>query len=246
MNEENNKIKEFFEKTPKEKFGGDYEIGRWFSSELDKSRYEMMKEAIKFHLKDIKYNKCFELGPGPGTWTKILFEHSPRSFYELVDISEEMHRQFRDKIGEFSNIDYQVVDFGDYNAKSKCDFFFSSRAIEYIDDKESTIRKINDILSVGGKGMIITKTPHYLKKKLLGQKTPWQHLNQIFPGEMQKILRRNNFVNIKLYPIVIYIPVLGRINVFNWIVWKLIYKTRLNFLTQFISEAYLVKFIKEK
>jgi trans-aconitate methyltransferase len=228
----------------KEKFSEDYESQRWFSTKLYRERYRMMEDSISYHLKDIKYRSCFEIGPGPGTWTKLLLKHSPNSFYRLLDISGEMHKQFQKKIGIFPNIDYQIGDFESYKDEKTYDFFFSSRTIEYITNKEKAISNINSILSPGKEGMIITKTPHYLKKKILMQKTPWQHMNQISPKELDTLLKKYNFRNIQFYPVIIYVPLLGRLNIINRIIWNFVYKIRLNFITQFISEAYLVKFTK--
>jgi len=243
---DNQKIRDFYETDIKEKFGDDYEVQRWFGTKLFRERYRMMEGAINYQIKDIKYRSCFELGPGPGTWTKLLLNHSADSFYKLLDISGEMHRQFQRKIGILPNIDYQIGDFENYKDEKTYDFFFSSRAIEYIADKEKAVENIGNILSPGKEGMIITKTPHYFKKKVLFQDTPWQHKNQIKPGELKKLLRKYNFQDIRFYPAIIYVPLLGRLNIINRIIWNLVYKIRLNFITQFISEAYLVKFAKTK
>lgn len=234
-------IKEYYNRVPREKYKGEYEHNRWFKNALDRDRYAMMRSGIETHIADIHFKTCFELGPGPGTWTKVLVTHEPNAKYTLLDISEEMRRQFN---AQMSNAEYRVGDFESLESSERYDFFFSSRAFEYLKDKREAVRKIFGLLHPGGAGMIITKTPHYTKMKFLGQSVPWQHRSQISPRALGALLKDVGFRDIRLYPAVVYAPLVGRVRAFNTILASILRDTRLNQVTQLITEAYMVTFIK--
>lgn len=241
----NKQIKIFYEQEAQKKFGHEYEKNRWFSNQIDRERYAMLAKTLRLRLRAIRFSRCFELGPGPGTWTKLLLEHAPQSSYVLLDISESMKKQFEQNVETTATIRYLLGDFEQYVEREKqYDFFFSSRAIEYIQNKQHAVSKIWDLLLPGGSGMVITKTPHYTKKWLLGQHTPWYHRNQISPNKLIELLRKQGFTDIRAYPVIIYVPILGRAHWINRMIYGLVWRSRLRFFTQWISEAYMVTFRK--
>lgn len=67
------KIEELYNKLARETFKGDYEKYRW-SGKVESSRYKMMEETLKEISKDYTFKKYIELGPGPGTWTKLFIK----------------------------------------------------------------------------------------------------------------------------------------------------------------------------
>lgn len=243
MQSHSKNIKDFYNTEAQEKFGHDYETNRWFKGALDRERYGMLLRSIRHFLEGVRYARCFELGPGPGTWTKVLLAHAPKSEYVLLDISESMKKQFEENVGKANNVHYRLGDFESYKEEGKpYDFFFSSRAIEYIKDKEKVARRIRGLMRPGGYGIIVTKTPHYFKKRLLGQHTPWYHQDQILPRRLMKLMKHQGFRDVKAYPAIIYIPVVGRAHWINRLIHRYAYKWRLFFLMQWISEAYIVIF----
>lgn len=245
MDSHSKKIKETFDEEIQDKFKHDYEYHRWFEKRIDRDRFDIMKKTISFHLKDISYKKCFELGPGPGTWTKVLKEHEPDAQCTLLDISQKMKEQFFRNVEGTENISYEIGAFEDYRLrKGRFDFFFSSRAIEYILDKKMVLKKVYSLLVPGGVGMIITKTPHYMKMQLLGQSTSWHHKNQIYPNDFVGLVGKLGFTDIEVYPVIIYIPIFGKIRLVNRILWRLLYRLRLSIFIQWITESYIVVFKK--
>ncbi len=103
--------------------------------------------------------QVFELGPGPGTWTKELLTIAPQATYHLVDISEEMLKQAKGNLKGFPNITFTQSDILDFVPQQQYDFFFSSRIIEYVPDKDRAIKIIASALKPGAYGYLVTKTP---------------------------------------------------------------------------------------
>ena len=80
----------------------EYEFNIWFTTPRLFLDYWMTHQVINYHLAKLKFNSCLELGPGPGTWTKLLFRHSPEADFDLVDISLHNLGQFCDYSGIIS------------------------------------------------------------------------------------------------------------------------------------------------
>ena len=143
-----------------------YEQHRWFSSPQAIAGYKNTKSAlVKYALPYIENGqKVFELGPGPGTWTKELLKKAPQAEYDLVDISEEMLKQAKNALVDHENIQYLTSDILNFTPDKEYDFFFSSRIIEYVPEKEQVILTISDALKSGAYGYIVTKTPQYTRR----------------------------------------------------------------------------------
>jgi ubiquinone/menaquinone biosynthesis C-methylase UbiE len=238
-------VKEIYNRQVSEKFSGDYEHARWFSSPVKKAGYEMTKKTIFRRLLD-KGTQIFsylELGPGAGTWTKIFYENNPGAYFFLIDISSEMLKLARKKLPEGDNVKYWEGDFLDFKAGERFDFFFSCRAFEYLPDKELAAAKINELLKPGGTGFIITKTPKYLRSRLLGRKVGKLHAGQIAPGKLKNIFEKAGFTDIEIYPTTMVFPFLG-IAALDKFLFFIFSPFKLNILSQFFSESYCVKFRK--
>jgi ubiquinone/menaquinone biosynthesis C-methylase UbiE len=240
-----NRIKELFERSAMSG-GGQYEQTRWFKDEIKKSGYEMTGKTIKEHfLSDLApFGDYLELGPGSGTWTKLFLEKCPDAEFDLVDISGEMLKQARADLGEADNIRYFCSDFLEFQPDKQYDIFFSSRALEYIVDKEEAVKKIVGLLKPNGRGFIITKTPKYLRARLLGRNVPELHAGQISSQNLMVLLRKAGLKDIEIYPATMSFPLLKSPRL-NLLLFKVFYGYRLNFLSQFFSESYCVKFAKK-
>jgi len=225
--------------------GGQYEQQRWFKNPVVRAGYEMTAWSIKRHLSgsDLQFKHCLEVGPGPGTWTKLLLNKNPEADYDLVDISSEMLNLAKQNIGDIPNVKYFLNDFMEFSSGKKYDLFFSSRAIEYFKDKEGAINKIYSLMQPDSSGLIITKTPHYLRAKVSGRKIRDIHLGQIKPSEMRTILMQTGFRNVEIYPATATLPLL-RSSYLNKLVFSVFRNFKLNFISQFFSESYIVKFKK--
>ncbi|MBI4836918.1 MAG: methyltransferase domain-containing protein [Candidatus Portnoybacteria bacterium] len=149
-----------------------------------------------------------------------------------------------DKRGvKFGNVRYFETDFLDFKPDKQYDLFFSSRALEYISDKKEAVLKVAGLLKSGGRGFIITKTPKYLRAKLLGREIPELHQGQIAPRKLKQLLSETGFKNIEIYPVAMSLPLL-KSSKLNRLLFRIFYKFRLNFLSQFFAESYCVKFEK--
>lgn len=223
-----------------------YEDRRWFTSPVKKSAYKMTKLSLNKHFlnSDIIKTEGLELGPGPGTWTKEILIKYPEVEMDLVDISSAMLGQAKDNLSDFAGLRYFDANFLDFEPDKQYDFFFSSRAIEYLPDKDQAVKKIFDLLKTGGVGCLTTKTPKYLINRLLGRQVSDLHLGQISPWKLKKIFQEQGFTDVKVYPVTFSFP-LFKSAFLNNLLFKVFHNFRLNFLSQFFSESYLIKFKKK-
>lgn len=239
-------MQEFYNKKVGEKIKskyGDYEYYRWFSSPRKKRQYKFSLQSLLFHLRDVNFKNCLEIGCGPGTWTKVLLKKYPKSKITCLDLSKEMISQFKKTI-KSKNVKTIISGFLEQDFKSqKFDFIFSSRAIEYIPNKQEVIKKIYNLLEKNGKGIIITSPPHPLAfsiKKALGRKIDKEHTQRISVYQIKKLLKQTGFKNIKAYPILFtdfsLVP--------TSLLFKLFYKKKWNIIDKMFASGYLVKFEK--
>lgn len=244
---EADKIKKIYNNIAKEKREGEYEYRRWFKTPLLMAGYEMEKKSIEYHLlksDKLKFKDYLELGPGAGTWTKIFLEKYKEANFDLIDISEEMLKAAKKSLSQFGNIRFFNEDFIKFDSDKKYDFFFSSRAIEYIKDKEKAIEKLENLLVSGGGGFIITKNPRYFISRILGRKIPELHKGQISPNLLKGLLDKFGFKDIEIYPVAMVFPVV-KSPLLNKMLYKFFYRCQLNFLSGFFAESYCVKFSKK-
>lgn len=242
---ETGEFKDIYNNIVKEKFKGDYEYHRWFKDESARAGYEMTKQAIERHcLADCEFNNYLEVGPGPGTWTKLFLEKNSRARFSLVDISAEMLKLAGEKLSAYKQVDFFETDFLKFSSAGRHDLFFSSRAIEYFPDKNRFVGQVSGLLSEGGRGFIITKMPRYWSYKIMGRKVPEMHKGQISPDELRKILAGNNFMDIAFYPVAMTLPFLKSARL-NKILYKMAGGSQLNFLSRQFCESYCVKFRKK-
>lgn len=232
----------------KEKFENlarnDYEYNRWFKTPLLKAQYKMteryIKEKIIPHLPNS--GNFIEVGPGGGIWTKFFVEARPEVNFDLVDISETMLKQAKEKLAN-KKINYIASDFTEFYPLRQYDFFFSCRAIEYIPDKEAAISKVSSLLKNGGRGIIITKMPHYKRSEMLGRKMPELHKNQIKPAQLKAYLEKNGLIVKNVRAVTVYFPLLG-LAAINTALGKILSGRKLNPVISLFTESYAIEFSK--
>ncbi|MEK9176744.1 MAG: methyltransferase domain-containing protein, partial [Patescibacteria group bacterium] len=180
--------KRFYDSVSPEKFGGDYERARWGSSPMARAQYAMTRDAIRRAALPAlaRARSVLELGPGPGTWTKILMEANPDAAYTLVDISKKMLDQAQSALPG-SRVSFVESDWLAFVPQSAQDFFFSSRAIEYVPDKEAAARVVAHALAPRGRGTIVTKMPKRLFDRMRGRRVRL-HRGQVSPEELAAAL----------------------------------------------------------
>ncbi len=238
-------IKKIYNKIVIDKYKNDYEYNRWFATPLLQAGFEMMQNSIK-RCTDIDASavkNILELGPGAGTWTKVLKVKFLGANFDLVDISKEMLALSKKVLGE-ENFCYFESDFLAWQTSKKYDLFFSSRVLEYFPTKTPVLDKIFSLLNHDKYAFIITKNPQYWRYKLLGKKIPVMHRQQIKPKDLHKILIKVGFIDIQVFPAVMTFPLFKSVAINNFI-FSLFSKYPLNFISQLFTEAYIVKFKKQ-
>lgn len=236
-------IKERYKSIVPNKYNGDYECNRWFKTLVDQVSYSSTKKTIERIVGsgDYSFKRYLEVGPGPGTWTKLFLKQDAQ--FMLVDISKEMLMLAEKNLSEHKNISFVENDFLVFQSESKYDFFFSSRALEYFPEKHLFLKKVYELLSPQCKGILITKTPHYSRYKLMGKKVPAMHRGQVNPFVLKKLLKKSGFENISLYPATFTFPLL-RSHKANRFLYFVLGSIPLTKATALFTESYAVTFSK--
>lgn len=237
--------KEFYDKVMPGKLGGDYETARWGATPLRSAQYDMTAQTIREYvlpaLKGAK--RVLEVGPGPGTWTKLLLAANPGADYTLVDISSEMLAQARGNLADRANITFVESDLLAFELLQPFDFFFSSRAIEYMPDRTAAVAAVAALLSPGAYGALITKTPKYFFDRLRGRRVADLHRSQVTPRELMKALRAAGFEVIGVHAATATVPGAGSASL-NRIAFRMIRRLPLFFPLSLFTESYCVVFKK--
>ncbi|PSO46708.1 MAG: hypothetical protein BRC24_00580 [Parcubacteria group bacterium SW_4_46_8] len=166
----------------------------------------------------------------------------PNASFTLVDISEEMLEKAKQQL-EGYDVNFVQSSAEDFSIEKKFDFFFSSRAIEYIENKESTLKRLLEKLDHGGHGAIITKMPHYRRAKLTGRNIPDIHQGQIAPNLLKQILKEAGCSNIRMRPATVHVPLVDTAWL-NHLLFKIVKGMSLNPIVNFFVESYVITFTK--
>lgn len=244
----NEKVKTFYNDTMPGKFGDDYEHNRWHKDPIQEVGYELTKNAITRHIlsdDSLDPTRILELGPGAGTWTKFLFKRFPDAYFDLLDISKEMLGRAEKTLGHKERVRYIESDILAWEPEGKYDFFFSSRVLEYINDKTKFCEKIFALLEPEARGFLITKMPHYERERFLGRGTSDFHGGQIAPGALVDSLRTAGFIDIDCYPVTVSIPLLHSPGA-NRLLGNFFARFTVGPLSMFFAESYCVLFRRPK
>lgn len=180
--------KKFYDTVMPQKYGADYEASRWHENPLLQAQFEMMQNLMNRIVLPFMRTpaRVLEVGPGPGTWTNMLQKKAPGASYTLVDISTVMLSQARANVQ--GSVEFIESDWTSFHPEGEYDFFFSSRALEYVEDKKKAIEVVMQSLKIGGRGVIITKTPKPFFDVLRGRKSSL-HQGQITPESLASFIR---------------------------------------------------------
>jgi ubiquinone/menaquinone biosynthesis C-methylase UbiE len=223
-----------------------YEQRRWEAHKRLAEQYRATKVFIEKNVLPLaaRARRITELGPGPGTWTQLLASVAPEAEFTLLDISGEMLERAKSALPNHSNTTTKEGDFTSlFLTENSADFFFSSRAIEYVEPKKDAIAAIARLLSKGSSGCIITKTPKRLINKVFGRASARIHQNQISPRKLKKLLVAEGFSEIHISPVTISLP-LFHSGLGDRILGAFLRTFPFNPLTSVFSESYAVVFKK--
>lgn len=240
----NQEVASTYNKIIDSEYDADYEFWRWSKNIRTFIDYKMTYLSLLFHTRNLQFSDMIEVGPGPGTWTQLIYGHHSDASFTLVDISEAMHQQFRKSMRESSNVNYLVGDITNFKSEKKHDFFFSGRSIEYWDDVEGALSNIVTLLEGGATGVILTKNPRYFRfRKFMGRKKN-MHEGDIDAQYLVKLLSQTGFEDIKVYPCVYRTPILDRVSTsVSEILFNNNYRQETQKLSRF-CESYVVVFKK--
>src|SRR3989344_2570538 len=237
--------KAFYDSIMPGKLGSNYESARWQQNPLFAAQYQMMINMLHRVVEPLLQHatRVLEVGPGPGTWTVVLREVNPDAAYTLVDISQEMLARARQKLSDHTNISFVESDLVSFDPREHFDFFFSSRAIEYMPNKNATIQKIAHVLTNGGRGAIVTKMPKPLFDALRGRAERPLHSGQMHPRRLAQLLCSHGLRVMNVRIATATVPLLGM----AWLN-KLMYHALKGFPFVFpftlCAESYVVTFQK--
>lgn len=245
-----------------DKQGVKYEWIRWHSGKIQKSHYLHTKKSIGYAFSKLSNvlgnaDELLEVGCATGVWTDICLKYSKR--LTLFDISDKMIELVKDKYKNESNIRYICGDFvkDKIDRKDFFDIVFSSRAIEYMSNKEHMIKKCFYYLKPGGYLILITKNPLW-QDKVINNKRKKNHFKQnkndiqtdwIYWKDLQQLFVNNGFNKIKIRPVALgsYYPPFN--NIFGVklcnLIQRLIYNKEMRPQYNFISESYLIMASKQ-
>jgi len=224
----------------------DYEFKRWFSDRGQWENYRAMRETLRQHL-PTQVMHCLEVGCGPGTWTRFFLQLHPNARFTLVDISPEMLSQAKLSLGLRKNITYVQGDFLTAELPAGHDFFFSSRAVEYVQDKGAFCRRIHGLLAEGGKGIIVTKNPEMLSRRLerlLRRPISDVHSGRIGPHQLRSAMKAAGFRDIKVYPCVVSFPPGRKSFSLSRVLWRRMHSKELSQRWSWLAESYLLTFMR--
>ena len=227
------------------KYGSDYEHTRWRANPLLSAQYRMMTDVLNRLVVPIvrRASHVLEVGPGPGTWTKHLLEANFAAHYTLVDISREMLAQAREGLAGRTNITFVEGDLIVFESSEPFDFFFSSRAIEYMSDKRAAVEKIASLLRRVSHGAIITKMPKPFFDQVRGRKVATLHTGQTAPCDLAPILEHSGLIVEKIRIATATLPGFGSARANSW-VYMLLKHLPLFFPFTLFAESYLITFRK--
>lgn len=237
--------KSFYNETMPRKTGGDYEHARWRTNRILAAQYGMMTDLLH-RLVEPKIQQAtsiLEVGPGPGTWTELLLAANDQASYTLVDISREMLAQAQEKLGGRTNVSLIESDLISFEASQQYEYFFSSRAIEYMSDKRKVCEKISHLLAPGASGAIITKMPKPIFDRLRGRSVSSLHGAQIAPQALVRLLAGTGLVVEGVHIATATMPLIGSASLNELVYWSL-KRLSLFFPLSLFAESYIVTFRK--
>jgi trans-aconitate methyltransferase len=244
----NTHIKDHYDQEVPSLSGGNYQQYRWFGNEVQRVNFTLTKDVITKHLLVVGHFKAqniLEIGPGPGTWTEVLLERFPGAQFTLVDISEQMLKQASERLVSRGNFNFINQDFTNFEVQIPFDLVFSSRAIEYAEDKVAFINNLARCLTLGGTGFVITKTPHYFRDRLLFRHIPLRHQRQLSLRQFKRLVKASGLTVLGAYPVTISVPFFHSAKLNLWMS-KILTYLPLNFLTLNFVESYALKFAKQE
>lgn len=177
-----------------------YENQRWHSSVVQEFEYRQTARALAAALAGRPYQDALELGPGDGVWTPMLRARASGRLH-LVEQSKEMLVRAQERLAPLPGITYEHSDFSASNPPAGNGLIVAVRCFEYFEDKEGALKKMRDLLSPGGRIIIITKNPQMLTTApAQGQML---HSDQVSRAQMRSLAAAAGLRVVAVYPAIL-------------------------------------------
>jgi len=138
-----------------------YQDQRWHSSPVREFEYRQTKRALLAALAGRTYKNALEIGPGDGVWTALVRERVSGALH-LIEQSGEMLARAKERFAAVPGITFEHADFAASNPPGGSELIVAVRCFEYFEDKPGALKKMQTLLTPGGKLIIITKNPQML------------------------------------------------------------------------------------
>jgi len=96
--------------------------------------------------------KVLDMGSGTGTFSLFLLSKYPKAKITMIDLAEEMMKQAQTSFAAYSDINYILADYTQYDFPEKFDIIISALSIHHLshDDKKKLFKKCFGLLNDGG------------------------------------------------------------------------------------------------
>ncbi|WP_319372314.1 malonyl-ACP O-methyltransferase BioC [uncultured Ilyobacter sp.] len=91
-----------------------------------------------------------EIGCGTGIFSEKILDKFPNSNIDFLDISPEMIKNIKDKLGSREKLNYIVEDIENYKPEKKYDLIFSNATFQWIQNKKELFGHLDSLINYGG------------------------------------------------------------------------------------------------
>lgn len=179
---------------------GTYTDDRWHSSKVREFEFRQTLRALRHALGGRSYERGIEVGPGDGVWTPYV-KSSVKGRLLLIEQSSEMLVRAKERLAAIPNLAFENSDFLAADPEGDNDLVVAIRCFEYFEDKEGALKKMRELITRGGKIIIITKNKEMLTtRSVQGNRL---HSDQVSRSDIRLLAGKANLVVESIYPAVL-------------------------------------------
>ncbi len=179
---------------------------QWNRSPVSSFDYSCTKNVLLRMLAPRPDDEILEIGCGLGTWTRLV---APRCRdITAIDISKKMIEDSKRNV-KLRNVKFGISDFMLFSTKKKFDKIFAVRSLEYLNNMETGIMKVYDMLKDGGHLVVVTKSKPCAWDIIYHER--WKRTgfrqNKVSHIKMRRILHKAGFRGIEVSPVIVRAPI---------------------------------------
>lgn len=210
-----------------------YRTDQWFDRTIRSSYvYDITRRRLVELLRLNGNEEVFEIGCGPGTWTRIVA--SQARHVTALDISQEMIKKAQEFVQPYQ-VDFIHSDILQFTPSRTYDRVVSLRAIEYVVDREALADRLASLVADDGELVIISKTPfslwrgrrsfYSIRDRLLARRqsndgsaegvekpSSTMYMRRVPPWHLAHQMRHRGFDNITIHPVIWGLPILAGVD----------------------------------